>query len=171
VSTHTAAAMSTALRRAARRFASGVAVVTTCGGDEIFAKTVSSFHALSLDPPLVSVSITERSPLVGAIESAGFFAVSVLRLDQQHVSRHCAARCRGRAAGGLGGIPIAAAATGAPIISGCLSFFDCRLEQVLGAGDHRIVIGRVVMADGAAGEPLLYYDGDYHRLTGFGATP
>ena len=48
---------------------------------------------------------------------------------------------------------------------------DAQLEQVLGAGDHRIVIGRVVLADGAAGEPLLYYDGDYHRLTGFGATP
>jgi DNA-binding FadR family transcriptional regulator len=55
--------------------------------------------------------------------------------------------------------------TGAPIIAGCLSWFDCTLEDILPGGDHEILVGRVAAAGGRTGEPLVYWAGGYRALT------
>ena len=55
--------------------------------------------------------------------------------------------------------------TGAPIIDGCLSWFDCTVEDLLPGGDHEILVGRVVAAGGRTGEPLVYWAGGYRALT------
>jgi hypothetical protein len=55
--------------------------------------------------------------------------------------------------------------TGAPIIDGCLSWFDCTLEDILPGGDHEILVGRVAAAGGHTGEPLVYWAGEYRALT------
>ncbi|MFB7633627.1 flavin reductase family protein [Streptomyces sp. NPDC056149] len=151
-------------RAAAGKFASGVTVVTTRNGCEVYGKTVSAFGSLSLDPLMVSVSIGRLSPLVAAILKAEVFAVSVLRHDQQQVSRHFSTRGNGRALGAFPSVGTEKAVTGAPVISGCLSYFDCRLENVVGGGDHAIIIGRVAAAAGGDGKPLLYFDGDYREI-------
>ncbi|GFE16889.1 flavin reductase [Streptomyces glebosus] len=151
-------------RSAAGKFASGVTVVTTRNGCEVLGKTISAFGSLSLDPLMVSVSIGRMSPLVTAILNAEIFAVSVLRDDQQHVSRHFSTRGNGRSVGDFPTIRTRKAITGAPVISGCLSYFDCRLENVVGGGDHAIVIGRVTAAESGKGHPLLYFDGGYREI-------
>ena len=151
-------------KAAARRFASGVTVVTTCLDGEVHGITVSSFCSLSLDPLLVTVSVHERSRLCPMVEGATCFAISVLSRSQRDLSRHFALSDRPASPGDAFGAATYTAATGAPIIAGCIAYFDCRLHSILPGGDHRIFVGEVVAAGESHGEPLLYFEGDYHGI-------
>jgi len=156
-------------RLAAGRFASGVTVVTTRNGDYLYGITATSFVSLSLNPLLVTVSINLHSPILDEIRSSGAFAVNVLASDQQEVSTHFATRGRGRAEGRFDGVETSDEQTGAPIITGSLSWFDCRLYTTLEGGDHVILVGEVMAAGGKGGEPLLYWSGGYRELGQNGA--
>ncbi|MDT9686618.1 flavin reductase family protein [Streptomyces sp. TRM76323] len=150
------------LRQAARGCATGVAVLTTRRGDELFAKTVSSFITLSMDPPLISVAVGKHSPLIQAAEHSGRLAVSVLRVGQEQLSRHFATPGAGRSTGAFTDVRTRTEVTGAPVLDGCLTWFDCRLHSVLPGGDHSILIGMPVAVACSEGEPLLYHEGAYH---------
>jgi flavin reductase (DIM6/NTAB) family NADH-FMN oxidoreductase RutF len=152
-------------RHAAGRFASGVTVVTTQAAEGAYGITVSSFASLSLNPLLVTVSINRSSSLLKFVGSAGAFAVSVLASDQQQVAEYFAMRGRTPQPGGFPTVPTMIRQTGAPIIDGSLSWFDCTVEDLLPGGDHEILVGRVAAAGGRTGEPLVYWAGGYRALT------
>ena len=152
-------------RQAAGRFASGVTVVTTRAAEGTYGVTVSSFASLSLNPLLVTVSISQSSQLLEHVRSVEAFAVSVLANDQQQVARYFATSGRRPEPAGFSAVPTIAHETGAPIIEGCLSWFDCILEDILPGGDHEILVGRVAAAGGRSGEPLVYWAGGYRALT------
>ena len=152
-------------RHAAGRFASGVTVVTTRAAEGAYGVTVSSFASLSLNPLLVTVSISQSSQLLVHVRSVEAFAVRVLANDQQQVARYFATSGRRPEAAGFSAVPTIAHETGAPIIEGCLSWFDCILEDILPGGDHEILVGRVAAAGGRSGEPLVYWAGGYRALT------
>jgi flavin reductase (DIM6/NTAB) family NADH-FMN oxidoreductase RutF len=154
-----------AFRQAAGRFASGVTVVTTRASEGAYGVTVSSFASLSLNPLLVTVSINRSSALLGYVRSAEAFAVSVLASDQQQVAAYFATPGRTPEPAGFATVPTTSRQTGAPIIDGCLSWFDCTVEDILPGGDHEILVGRVVAAGGRTGEPLVYWAGGYRALT------
>ena len=154
-----------AFRQAAGRFASGVTVVTTRASEGAYGVTVSSFASLSLNPLLVTVSINRSSPLLGYVRSAQAFAVSVLASDQQHVATYFATTGRTPELDGFSTAATTTRQTGAPIVDGCLSWFDCTVEDVLPGGDHEILVGRVAAAGGRTGEPLVYWSGGYRALT------
>jgi flavin reductase (DIM6/NTAB) family NADH-FMN oxidoreductase RutF len=152
-------------RQAAGRFASGVTVVATRAPGGAYGVTVSSFASLSLNPLLITVSINQSSTLLGYVRAAGAFAVSVLANDQQQVADYFATRGRTPEPAGFATVPTTPRQTGAPIIDGCLSWFDCAVEDILPGGDHEILVGRVVAAGGRTGEPLVYWAGGYRSLT------
>ncbi|WP_072803239.1 flavin reductase [Rhodococcoides yunnanense] len=151
-------------RHAAGRFASGVTVVTTRNGDHVYGVTATSFVSLSLNPLLVTVSINQNSAILPDIGDGGVLAVNVLASEQQEVSRYFSTRGRGRSHQLFDGIATREEATGAPIIDGALSWFDCRVHATLEGGDHVILVGEVMAAGGTSGEPLLYFSGEYHEL-------
>ncbi|MGW3951699.1 flavin reductase family protein [Streptomyces sp. NPDC004752] len=151
-------------RDAARRWTTGVAVITARHGEEVFAKTVSSLCTLSLDPLLVSVAVSARSPLAAAVRADGRYAVSVLAGHQEPLARHFAAPGAGRALGLFTVAPTHPKVTGAPVLEDCLAWFDCRLHAVLPGGDHAVLVGRVAAADAVPGEPLIYHHGEYRSL-------
>ena len=152
------------MRAAARSWTTGVALLTVRAGEELFAKTVSSLCTLSLEPPLVSVAVDLRSPLVDAARGSGHYAVSILTEHQEALARRFAAPGAGRALGTFAGAPMRAETTGAPVLDDCLAWFDCRLHDVLPGGDHALLVGRVLAADSRPGEPLLYHDGRFRAL-------
>ncbi|MFD9664822.1 flavin reductase family protein [Rhodococcus sp. NPDC059968] len=168
--THRAAVLDTPgietyeFRSAARRFASGVGVVAARWENRTLAKTVSSFTSVSLNPPLISVCIGSASPLVSAIHQSGCFAVSILQANQHRVSAALSAPGSGQAGTESLGIATTPSRSGAAVIDGYLSYFDCSIENSFQGGDHTIVIGRVIGADSTDGQPLLYFDGGYRSL-------
>jgi flavin reductase (DIM6/NTAB) family NADH-FMN oxidoreductase RutF len=152
-------------RQAAGRFACGVTVVTTTASAGAYGVTVSSFASLSLNPLLVTVSINRSSQLIEHVRSVQSFAVSVLASDQQQVASYFATSGRRPEPAGFSTVPTIMQQTGAPIIESCLSWFDCTLEDILPGGDHEILVGRVAVAGGRTGEPLVYWAGEYRGLT------
>lgn len=153
------------MRTARRRWASGVAVVTTSNDDGYHGATVTSFGVASLDPPLVFLFIDPDGATVETIQETGRFAVSVLDRMHEFVSERFAGRAP-LADHQLTGIPFTLTADGLPVLRDCLTWFDCSVEGAYSVGDHRLIIGRVEtsMTSNDAGDPLLYYEGHYRGI-------
>ncbi|MFD3657732.1 flavin reductase family protein [Streptomyces sp. NPDC058620] len=149
---------------AARHWATGVAVLTTCSGEDVYAKTVSSFCTLSLSPLLVSVAVHRHSPVVAAVRASARFAVSVLGEHQEAIATRFAAPGAGHALGFFTHAPMRVESTGAPVLEDSPAWFDCRLHTVLPGGDHSILVGRVTAAGTAPGSPLLHHHGRFRTL-------
>ena len=147
------------LRALMRRFPAGVAVVTVDVRGERLGLTVGSFVSLSLEPPVVGVSVRREAALHEFLREASGFSVSLLAAGQEDVAAHFA----------RGVPPIAlwvGVATrpgeGAPLLEGALGWLKCRLSGECEAGDHTLFLGEVVSVEaGSANRPLLYLDGRY----------
>ncbi|MBV9528262.1 MAG: flavin reductase family protein [Sphingomonas sp.] len=151
-----------AFRSALGCFPTGVTIVTAPnpGGDPI-AMTVSSFNAVSLDPPLVLFSVKRSAFSLPVLLEASHFAVSVLRGDQTEIS----ARFAHAQGAKWAGLEPRFGATGCPLASQGLATFECEPHAVHDGGDHLIIIGRVVSFEVEAdGEPLIFFRGGYHSI-------
>jgi flavin reductase (DIM6/NTAB) family NADH-FMN oxidoreductase RutF len=148
-------------RRVLGHFPTGVTVITAAGTDGPVGLAVGSFASVSLDPPLVVFFAGRGSSSWPKIEAAGWFSVNILADSQEEVSRRFASKGDDKF-GGLGWSP---AASGAPLIDGVLAWIDCEIHQVVDAGDHVGVLGRVRELDvSTEGGPLLFYRGGYGRF-------
>jgi flavin reductase (DIM6/NTAB) family NADH-FMN oxidoreductase RutF len=94
--------LQSALKDALAAWASGVAVVGARDAEGDHGTTVSSFTSVSIDPPLVLVSLASSARILPPIDASGRFSVSVLAADQQGASTHLATRGR---APGFGPVP------------------------------------------------------------------
>ncbi|AMV37781.1 flavin reductase family protein [Planctomyces sp. SH-PL62] len=149
-------------RKVMGRFATGVTVVTTGGSMGLHGLTANAVTSLSLDPPLILVAVDRRAHSLEFIKANRCFAVNILRVDQEEISRRFA---RPGPKDFLG-LDLTTDATDAPIIAGGLAYLDCRLYDVLPGGDHEIFVGEVVggSVQEEEGDPLLYFAGGYRRL-------
>ncbi|HEY4076728.1 MAG TPA: flavin reductase family protein [Rhizomicrobium sp.] len=153
---------SKAFRAALGSFPTGIAVVTALGPETHIGITVNSFTSVSLDPPLVLWCIDRRSRRYPSFASAPGFTVSILGSGHKAVS----ARLAGAGEHNLDGIDLIPTELGPPGLADSLAVFECQRESVQDAGDHAILIGRVlrfIRQDGA-GAPLVYFQGRYGAL-------
>lgn len=140
------------------RFATGVTVVTARADDgSPVGLTVSSFNAVSLEPPLVLWSLDRSSSTLPAFEQAGHFAVNVLSIDQLDLSNLFASRAEDK----FRGLDCSDGAGGAPLLPGCIATFQCRTWQAYDGGDHVIFVGEVLAFERRPGTALLFHDGAY----------
>ena len=151
-------------RRACGQFATGVTIVTVRDGAGARGMTANSFTSVSLDPPLVLVSIDQRNRTHRLLDLGDSFAVNVLAEDQQTWSDRFAGR-HGDVQGQFEDVPHALTAEGLPIIDGALASFVCRVVAVHPAGDHSLFIGQVERLEGRPGaRPLLFFGGKYRAI-------
>jgi flavin reductase (DIM6/NTAB) family NADH-FMN oxidoreductase RutF len=143
-------------------FPSGVTVVTTIDADGCpLGLTSTAVCSVSADPPLLLVSVAETSQTLPWLTATRRFAVNILQADAAEVSNRFAARSDDK----FTGLPWSASPSGMPILEAhVLAWADCELESELLAGDHRLLLGRVL--DGAAidGAPLVYFRREYSGL-------
>ncbi|MDE0654832.1 MAG: flavin reductase family protein [bacterium] len=146
-------------RRVLGHYPTGVTVVTARSDDGPVGLAIGSFGSVSLDPPLVMFCPGKSSSSWPAIEASGSFCVNVLAEDQATVSSLFA----GRDPDKFADVSWGTRATGSPVIEGCLAWIDCTIEVVHEAGDHWIVVGRVVdLGVGRPDEgPLIFFKGGY----------
>jgi 3-hydroxy-9,10-secoandrosta-1,3,5(10)-triene-9,17-dione monooxygenase reductase component len=142
------------------RFCTGVTVVTSMSAGEPVGMTCQSFSSVSLDPPLVLFCPAKSSRAWPRMQRAGFFCVNLLSHDQLELSNGFAAKGSDKFAG----VSWRPSATGAPLLDGVLGWVDCTIYAVHEAGDHYVVIGRVMdLGVEEAPHPLLFYRGRYAR--------
>jgi 3-hydroxy-9,10-secoandrosta-1,3,5(10)-triene-9,17-dione monooxygenase reductase component len=152
-------------RRVMGHFPTGVVVITAidAGGTPV-GMTVGSFTSVSLAPPLVAFLPAKRSTSFPRIREARQFCVNVLARTQEAICRAMSSPVADR----FGAVDWAPSAeTGSPIIKGVLAWIDCLIDAVHAAGDHYIVVGRVIDFDvPVPGTPLLFFRGGYGRFAG-----
>ena len=150
-----------ALRRVLGSFVTGVTVVTTRDADGApHGFTANSFTSVSLDPPLVLVCVGHAVEDLEVYRECRRFAVNILADSQQFISETFATEHPERFAG----IRWRKGPCGSPILEGCVASLECTSWQRIEAGDHMILIGRVVACEDSGGRPLVFCRGSYLGL-------
>jgi flavin reductase (DIM6/NTAB) family NADH-FMN oxidoreductase RutF len=155
------------LRRAFGTFATGVAVIGVRGADgALVGMTVNSFASVSLAPPLVMFCPGRSLGAFEVYRSASHFSASVLRQDGLAVSE----RFAHAGAAKWQGVKHRIGVTGVPLLEGALAALECEVEARHDAGDHLIVVGRVLALEVAErAEPLVFFRSHYRELAPLGA--
>lgn len=147
-----------------RRFPSGLAVLAVSVDGRRLGATVGSLVSLSLEPPLVGLSLGVHAPLLEPLREAGAFGLSVLGNGQEAIAHRF----------GVGGLPplaawheveVRAGSNGAPLLAEAAGWLECNVTDVHSAGDHVLVVGEVTAAEAGPVPPgLVYLRGEYHSL-------
>jgi flavin reductase (DIM6/NTAB) family NADH-FMN oxidoreductase RutF len=151
----------TQIRRTLGRFCTGVTVVTTADhhGADVHAMTANAFTSVSLDPPLVLVSIDHRTRMHRLLPSTRRYGVSVLAADQERIALHFAGR------------PLSAHGelfdwgSNIPFVRDAVAHVGCTLHDMHEAGDHTLYLGRVEHLDSRPGNPLLFHLGTFGQMS------
>src|SRR5215211_2690538 len=149
-----------ALRRTLGMFATGVTIITTRQGEQVHGMTANAFMSVSLEPPLVLISVDRRTKMCGLLHEGRTYGVSVLCETQSELSDRFAGR------------PSAAALEprfemihDTPLVEGALAHFVANVNRSYWGGDHSLFLGRVEYARySEGGTPLLFHGGRYERL-------
>lgn len=149
---------SRAFRAALGNFATGITVITTrTASGEYVGLTANSFNSVSLDPPLILWSLSLYSPTLPAFQRCSYYAVNILAADQIELSNRFAASEDDK----FSGLEIRLGLGGAPLLSGCCAWFECRNEARHAGGDHLIFVGLVERFSHSDRAPLIYHRGKY----------
>jgi flavin reductase (DIM6/NTAB) family NADH-FMN oxidoreductase RutF len=150
-------------REVLARFATGVAVVTTLeetdNGPQPWGTTVNSFTGISLDPPLVMVSIGHERSIHPIIERTGRFGVNILAEDSQEISDCFAGAPSALPRQAFCNADFSLGRAGLPVLDQAIAYLSCDVDRIIEAGDHTMYLGRVIetACRDDIGWPLLYF--------------
>lgn len=122
--------------------------------------TVSAFCSVSLEPPLVLISIEKTASAHQALTTAKGFVVNVLAAKQEQLARRFAIVDIDR----FEGVGFTRSGRGYAIIDDVLAVIECDRVSTVDGGDHTIILGEVQATRAESGTPLLYYRGGYAQL-------
>ena len=150
------------LRQAFGTFATGIAVIGARAADgSLVGTTVNSFSSVSLSPPLVMFCPARSLGAFDVYNTARHFSANVLRRDGRAVSERFARTGTGK----WQGVKFRLGETGVPLLEGAIANFECEVEARHEAGDHLIVVGRVLKLHCAEhDEPLIFFRSHYRHL-------
>lgn len=149
------------LRKAFGSFATGVTVIATREADGTpRGFTANSFSSVSIDPPLLLVCIAKSALSLHVFQEAPCFSVNVLEQSQAEVSRIFASQAVDK----FDRVPWEKGVSEIPLLRGSLARFTCETDRRIDAGDHAILLGKVVGFDYQNGIPLSYFRGQYGTL-------
>ncbi len=147
-----------ALRRAFGTFLTGVTIITTHDAEgRPRGMTANSFSSVSLDPPLLLVCVGKGASSFEAFNRADSFAVNLLDAGQTELSNLFASKSADKFAT----VSHDRIHTGAPVLSACMTWFDCTVHNRIDAGDHIILLGEVQAFGTSPSAPLGFCRGRY----------
>lgn len=153
------------LRHAMRAWTTGVAVITATYDGQQYGMTVNSFTSISLEPPLISVTLKQLTHTHELVVRSGEFSITILSSDQQELSERFAGKfpnIKDR----FEGVPTETLVLDAPLLKGGTAYFNCRVVNSVPVGENRLFIAEVIAARGeGGGESLVYHNRVYWKLT------
>lgn len=154
------------LRHAMRAWTTGVTVVTAAHAGQRYGMTVNSFTSISLEPPLISVALRKLTHTHELVEKSGEFAVTILSVGQSQLSDRFAGR-HPEVKDRFEGVETETLAITAPLLTGGLAYFNCRVVNAVPVGENTLFVAEVIAARGEGeGDPLAYHNRNYWKLTG-----
>lgn len=148
-------------RDALGHYTTGVTIVTAVGVDgEPVGMTANSFASVSLEPPLVLWSVDRSAPECEDFLAAGHYAVHILRQDQQRLSHQFSDDAIDK----FSGVNVSQGIGNMPLLNDFCARLQCEVTSRYAAGDHWILVGRVLDLSIDSAEPLVFYRGKYGKL-------
>ena len=140
------------------QFATGVTIVCARAADQRYVGfTANSFSSASLDPPLILWTLSQRSTSLAAFDASERYSVNVLSAAQVELARRFSRPHADRFAN----VPFRLGWSDAPLIDGCIAWFECRHHARHRAGDHVVFIGEVMTVERAPGCGLVFQHGRF----------
>jgi flavin reductase (DIM6/NTAB) family NADH-FMN oxidoreductase RutF len=147
------------------QFATGVTVITAERvPGRVHGMTANSVTSVSLDPLLMLICVDQRANLLPILKEKKRFGVSILKEDQQAISRYFAQTEENPELEEQLGIWYRWTESGIPLLADALVYIACNVVASYVAGDHTIFVGEVESAEVFDGEPLLYFRSTYRRI-------
>jgi flavin reductase (DIM6/NTAB) family NADH-FMN oxidoreductase RutF len=149
-------------REVAGLFATGVAIVVAEVDGQVHAMTANSVTSVSLEPLLMLFCPSRRARIAQQPERLASFTLNFLRHEQQALSSYFAGGWKDAATPPFRFVPSPAG----PRLEGALACIGCATENIIPAGDHYLVLGRVVfLRKGIAPHrPLVFLQGRYRAV-------
>lgn len=145
-----------ALRDGCGRFATGVTVISTATEDGDHGMTANAFMSVSLEPPLISISLDRKARMLSKVREARSYAVSVLTSEMEQLAMHFAGRFDPAHSDPFTHVQ------GMPVVPGASVVFVAEVTQEVEAGDHVLFIGQVKHMEWSEdAQPLLFYAGRF----------
>jgi len=152
------------LRHAMRAWTTGVAVVTAIHEGQQYGMTVNSFASVSLEPPLISVSLRQLTHTHELVEKSGEFAVTILASNQGELSDRFAGKITD-ITDRFEGVETKKLLIDAPILKGGIAYFNCRVKNSIPIGENTLFFAEVIAASGEGeSDPLVYHNRVYWKL-------
>ncbi len=149
-------------REVMSNLAAGVTIVTTVLDGDFYGMTATSFTSVSLDPPLVQVSLDQASRTHGAVSRSRVFGANILSAGQKDIAQTFSQSATDR----FEDLDVRLGPkTGVPLFPGAIGFLECRVTDEVPGGDHTIFVGEVISTETEISSPLIYFRGNYHRLS------
>nr|AKT74294.1 TxnO10 [Streptomyces bottropensis] len=147
-------------------FPTGVTLLTCGRDDDLVVMTLNSLTSVSLDPLLVLVSVKADGRMRPRIRAHGGYAVNVLSSDQRDLSREFCLPDRPQGTTAMSRLGAVPGSTGSAVVPSAAAWFECELYREFEAGDHALLVGRVVAVSGGASgrQPLVFHRGGYTVL-------
>ena len=149
----------TEFRRTLGMFATGVTIITTRLGGQVHGMTVNAFMSVSLQPPLVLISVDRRARMHALLHEGARYGISVLADGQERLSDHFAGRASDEALEARFEV-----VHDTPLVEDAIAHLVARVVRSYWGGDHSLFVGQVEYARHAGGPPLLVHGGKYEHL-------
>ncbi|HKJ39340.1 MAG TPA: flavin reductase family protein [Anaerolineales bacterium] len=152
------------LRHAMRAWTTGVAIITAIHDGQRYGMTINSFTSISLEPPLVSVTLKRLTHTHELVEKSGEFAITILSADQGALSDRFAGKMP-EITDRFEGLETETLDIDAPLLKGGTAFFNCRVVNAIPVGENTLFIAEVIAANGMGeDEPLVYHNRVFWKL-------
>jgi len=152
------------LRHVMRAWTTGVTIVTAAHEGKHYGMTVNSFTSISLEPPLISVTLRQMTHTHELAEKSGEFAITILSTDQTELSDRFAGKIP-NITDRFEGVETHTLLIDAPLIKGGTGYLNCRVVNSFPVGENTLFIAEVIAAQGeGGGDPLVYHNRVYWKL-------
>lgn len=152
------------LRHAMRAWTTGVAVVTALHDGQRYGMTVNSFTSISLEPPLISVTLKQLTHTHDLVVKSNEFSVTILSSDQKELSERFAGKFP-HIHDRFEDLQTETLSFPAPLIKGGIAYFNCHVVDAFAVGENTLFVAEVIAARGEGeGDPLVYHNRLYWKL-------
>jgi flavin reductase (DIM6/NTAB) family NADH-FMN oxidoreductase RutF len=152
------------LRHAMRAWTTGVVIVTSMYEGQQYGMTVNSFTSISLEPPLICVTLKRLTHTHDLVVKSGMFSVTILTSAQKELSDRFAGKVP-NLVDRFAGIQTETISLDSPVFKDGLAYFDCRVVNSMPVGENTLFIAEVLDARGEGeGVPLVYHNREYWKL-------
>jgi flavin reductase (DIM6/NTAB) family NADH-FMN oxidoreductase RutF len=147
-----------------RHWTSGVSIVCSKYQDQIHGMTVNSFTSVSLNPPLIIVTLANKTRTSHIVQESGLFSVSILKDTQKLLADKFSGKIHEEVSR-FTGVETIILPKGTPAIDGSLAVLECKVKEKIPLEESTIFLAEVTYTSvEIEGQPLIYHNREYHTL-------